>query len=206
MSLSSLINKLAEDHKPRPWWKEPKIFLLLWFFFHLAYFISFIAVTVGFAPQLFISFILGSWLTVITGWYALYLMMTKVKLEHQKYLLILVFSSIGMFSGSIGMNLSFIRPMGFRSSDLNCFLHGISATIIPLLLFPFLIKQFFTPKIYLAGILVSVHLAVMAISAVELTCGSLEYWHLIWGHQTIYLGVFLLMIICYKVLSSFIAR
>lgn len=200
--MDNLIKNLVDEHQKRPKWKEPKTLLSLWCCLHITYFVIILSINPGFSVATSFKFFLGSWFMVFISWYMFNLLLTKsIPEPAQKYLVFGVVASL-FFMGEHKQIVN-ERGFGFFQSDLNCFLHGTFAALIPILFFPFVIKHFFVPRILIPLLLVTIHLTVMAISLVELTCPSHEFWHLALGHQGIYLGVFVLLLSFYQLRKRF---
>lgn len=197
-----LIKKLVSDHEARPKWKEPRTLLSLWCCLHVIYFIVLLSIYPGFSVAASFKFFLGSWFMVFMSWYMFNLLLTKnIPESAQKYLAFCVLGAL-IFMGEEKQIVN-LRGLGFFKSDLTCFLHGTAAALLPILVFPFVIKQFFVPRIFLPMVFVTIHLTIMAISLVELTCDSHEFWHLMLGHQGIYLGIFGLLFGFYQLRKRF---
>ena len=202
-STSDLIQGLVQNYKPRPWWKKTFALFLIWFSFHITYFLIigfFQSESIFLRSSAFyvVSEMIGS---LITGFMFIYLFLhPELKENSIKKMLIfaLCWMAISLFIESYFMKTtSNARGLSLNSGDMSCFLHSTIVTAGTLLVFPFIFRHFFFARPKSAIAIMSIHLAILGSGLNELKCPDREVWHLILGHQTSVIGVglFLMLVI-----------
>lgn len=196
---TDLIQEMTYDYGPRPWWKNPKIFFLIWFFFHIIYFLALgILKSEAIVLRSSVVYVLLeiSGAILFGGLFIYFYRHHELKEYWIKVILVLSLLWMGV---SLFIENSFMgtilheRTFSVTKGDFNCFWHAIVSTAGPLLLFPVLFRQFFFARPVLAMTTMSIHLAFLGSLLNELKCPDREMWHLVLGHQTSFLGVGLLM-------------
>lgn len=199
-SNTELIEALTRDHGARPWWKSFYALFAIWFSFHLLYFtgLSFLRLDILELRSSALYLVFVSVGMLFSGWIFILLARgTELKTSFLKMGLISII--IWMISGiffeyAVMGSIDHHRAMSVTTGDMNCFWHSVASTALPLLVFPLLFKNFFFARPVWAMTFMSFHLAFTGSLLTELKCSDRELWHLFLGHQTVVIGVVILMV------------
>jgi hypothetical protein len=198
-----LINLLAQQHKPKPFWKNFHVLLVLWLCLDLVVFIADIVrgeASFKASP----SFIVLN--LILSGFSWLFFTKNLNKTSDanwNRFFLVSLFLLViaGFFYTDYSGFVLHERPLSMHSEDLNCFTHILLLAVPSAILFPFFLKNFFVEKIWFAIGLMAIHISLLSISVVEIQCSGREFWHLILGHQTGYLSIFAIFIGSYTLVK-----
>lgn len=199
MSHQHLIKELAKNYRHRPWWKNPSTLFLLWFGFHLVYFLvlGFLKadmIVLRSSPLYLVFQITGA---ALAGFLFIKLYRSQTHLspwmERAPLLIVMIMVIFFFVENYLPGSIQHSRSFGFMKSDFNCFWHAAVSTVGPIVFFPFLLRNFFFSRPIFASVLMSFHLAFLAGLLNELKCPEREFWHLVLGHQTPVIGIALLL-------------
>jgi hypothetical protein len=174
--------------------------LSLWFFFNVLYFslIMGVASKLDFRSSAYALSV--SLIASILGWLFFTRLLNSSSGDNKFHIFGL--ASLGTLMGSaflydelIARNILHERALGFSSGDMGCLGHTLLVTLLPMVLGSFLIRHFFVQNKLSAFIFLTLHLGLLAILWIDLSCYDRELWHLVLGHQSSLLGIFVLLII-----------
>ncbi len=194
--MNELIQKLSQEHGKKPFWKNKFVLFVGWPLFNFIYFLMLglpgntltLNSTIIF-PSIMFLLSLGSWLFFIQ----------LLNQENKKSiwlfpLIAFLFICTGLVYENFSANtIIHDRSFSVTSGDLNCFYHSVLRSLLPALMFPFLMKQFYVIQKNTAIILGAIHLTMMSLILTELRCANREMWHLVLGHQSAVIGVGVMM-------------
>lgn len=195
--MNELIQKLSQNHDKRPIWKQRAILLTGWGSFNFIYFLlmSFFGKDLSLSSTVF--FPLTMFLVSILSWVLFSQFLNqetdKPVVAYGVVLLVFVIGAL-LYENYEAHSILHQRHIGFTNGDFNCFYHSVLRALLPSLLFPFLMKQFYIVQKNGAMIVGAVHLTMMSLIVTELRCADREMWHLILGHQSSLIGISLLLI------------
>jgi hypothetical protein len=198
-SNNSLIQSLVAGHTRRPWWKSLQGLLTVWFSFNVVYFValSLLKLNLITLRSSVLYPILLSMGVIISGWVFAHLARSSDdKASSLSSVLFLILSLIFVgFSLEYGMgNILHQRELSLTAGDFNCFWHSVASSIGPVLLFPVFFRKFFFQRTGWAIAFMSFQISLMASLLTEMKCPDRELWHLLFGHQTVVVGVGLLIL------------
>ena len=206
-STTDLIQELAHNYGPRPWWKNPKRVFVIWFSFHIIYFLVLGVLKSDSiylrSSMVYVLFEISG--AILSGGFFIYLYRYyELKDIWSKAILIMIMFWMGasfliedLFMGTVLHG----RALSVSIGDFDCFWHATISAVGPLLIFPVLFRHFFFARPVLAMAIMSCHLGFLGSALNELNCPDREMWHLILGHQTSFIGVGLLMMMIIFVLQ-----
>lgn len=196
-----LIKELSSKHNKKPFWKGFHFLLSFWLFLNISIFVfeilnaqsiklssSFVAIGLNLVASLM-------------SWFYFTLNLNKsVSTKTEGIFLTLLFALVGIgFFSDILLNLIVTdrSPFTLQKSDGDCFSHIILSIIPMAILFPFFMKNFFITKPFWTIAFLSAHVSLLGITVMELKCHDREMWHMLLGHQTTYLPVFLIFVMIF---------
>jgi uncharacterized membrane protein len=194
MNKSDLIQKLAASHEKKPFWKNRRVLLTLWFCLNFGYYILMVSFFSKLDPKSSGFFLFLSVLTSVVGWlfFARFLNADDEG-ENIKKLGILsvlgILTAAFFFDGFVTQNVLNQRALSITQGDFSCFTHTVLAGILPLVLGSFFIRYFFTANKLWAFIFLSFHVSALSVIWTEMTCPEREIWHLLFGHQLSVVGI-----------------
>ncbi|GEM_PF-6728553 len=193
-----LIQVLTEKHTKRAYWRRPHVLLSIWMGINLIYF----AMTIIRFPDLVLN---SSYLALgleagcaILGW----ILFTK-SLNNPKSSNLNLALFLGIVIGTLSLVFSFDhsvqheRALSVTSGDWSCFTHTVMSALVPVVLFGALMKNFFVTNTKATLSFFTVYLSMIAVMSMELKCHDREFWHMIFGHQSSVLGIFVLILGAY---------
>jgi hypothetical protein len=198
-SNNALIQALVAGHTRRPWWKSLQGLLTVWFSFNVIYFIALSLLKLNLIT-LRSSFLYPFLLllgVIISGWVFAHLARSSdEKASSLSSVLFLILSLIFVgFSLEYGLgHILHQREISLTAGDFNCFWHSVASSAGPVLLFPILFRKFFIQRPGWAITFMSIQISLMASLLTELKCPDRELWHLLFGHQTVVVGVGLIIL------------
>lgn len=199
-----LIHKLTQDHKPRPWWKKSSVLLSIWFSFNLTYFLL---TTIFYEDLILMSSVLSFSLAILSsllGWLFFTRFLNDDNKKGMIFLGLLSFIALIPFFHDTFMTqtIYYDRGLSVTEGDWICFTHSLLGSLLPILAFPVLIKNFFVPKFKWMVLFFVLHTGLMGIVTMELKCHDRQFWHLIMGHQSSLLGMFALTLGLYLLMKK----
>ncbi len=178
-----LIDRLVKAHEKRPWWKP--VLRPLWFVSLILWYaaIAFMGRGVDFHSLYLVSGILMA-LTVAA--FSYYCSLNHFHVPRFLPALSFVFLMAGLI-----LDKSFQSGRGFtpQASDFNCFLHACLYSLVPVILFPMIDRQFFVAEKRIHNISILLTLAFAGVFMIELKCSNLDFEHIILGHMTPLMGI-----------------
>lgn len=199
MDQSDLIKKLASSHDEKPFWKERKTFLGLWFGGTILYYLLIISLFSKLDPKSSVVFLILLVSSSLAGWLYFTTQLNSPD-DSKKLISIGAASVVGLLVTAffhdefIAQNVLHNRSASLTSGDLNCFSHTVLSALVPLTISVMMIKNFFVGNKFWALLFLSFHVTAMSVLWTEMSCPDRELWHLLLGHQTSIVGVFLLAI------------
>lgn len=197
MNQSDLIKKLASSHEKKPFWKERKIFLSLWLAGTIAYYLLIILIFSKLDPKSSLVFLVFTILSSLAGWWTFTRQLNASEVSDKVKLGGLT-SVVGILTLAffhdefIAQNVLHGRGLTLSSGDISCFTHTVLSAIAPLVVSVLLVRNFWVGDRFWSLLFLSFHMTAMSVLWTEMSCPDRELWHLILGHQTSVIGIFLI--------------
>ena len=196
---NDLIQKLASSHTKKSFWKKREVLLSLWFGLNLVYFSFLVLFFSKLDPNSSTVFLGLSLLSSLAGWFFFTRLLNSD--DSEKNIQFFGISSVigivvaaYLYDDFLVHNILHERGLSMTGGDLSCFSHTVLAAGLPLLIGTLLIKSFFVGKRIWAFGFLAFHVSAMSILWTEMTCPDREFWHLIVGHESSFIGAFVLVI------------
>lgn len=183
MDNQELIKNLVNEHVKRPWWKEPKVFLSLFFVF-LGFYFLVIGIILPHRNALpFFRFSLGALITIMfIACYHFYRSLYEKPIKHKRreIYVVMIFVILSIFFDP--------EPVEYVKKsfdhDMLCLSYGSVMTYLPILLFIFVIKSFSPSDSNRLLFSFSACLTMFVVIVMGVFCPDNNFNHLIRGHYS----------------------
>lgn len=200
----NLIKVLTEKHQPKPFWKNYHVLLSFWLCSNIIFLIiDTLQGTSGFkASFVFLSL---NFLASLFGWF-FFTQNLNGQMTKNRNIVVLVslvfLTAFGFFYSDISGTVFHQRSFALSSDDITCFKHIVFLTLPAAIVYPFFLRNFFVQKPGWMLAFMITHVSLLSITVVERQCSNREFWHLILGHQSSYLGIIILFIAFYILMKK----
>lgn len=195
--MNELIQKLSHNHEKRPVWKNRLTLLIGWAGFNFIYFFSMSLFGKDLSLSSTFLFPVTMFLVSILSW-LLFSQFLNQESEKPAFLfgglLFTVVLGAFLYENFEGHSILHQRGFSFTNGDFNCFFHSVLRAMVPAIMFPFLMKQFYVIQNNAALFIGAIHLTMMSLILTELRCADREMWHLLLGHQSSLIGISLFLL------------